>query len=101
MWRDVACDVAARACLALAVVLPLSLCPAPAAPISAVATTEFLDSIGVVTTFPDRGQPLARTIEMIRYCGFRWVRAGLEGLSDKGRRPSRPFSICIAKPACG
>jgi hypothetical protein len=91
MWRDVACDVAARACLALAVVLPLSLCPAPAAPISAVATTEFLDSIGVVTTFPDRGQPLARTIEMIRYCGFRWVRAGLEGLSDDGPTTLQTF----------
>jgi hypothetical protein len=31
---------------------------------------------------PDRGQPLARTIEMIRYCGFRWVRAGIEGLTE-------------------
>ncbi|MFT7593693.1 MAG: hypothetical protein ACI8R4_001008 [Paracoccaceae bacterium] len=44
----------------------------------------FLDSIGVVTTFPDRGQPLDKTIEMVRYCGFRWVRAGIEGLTTKG-----------------
>ena len=42
-----------------------------AAPVTAVATNKFLDSIGVVTSFPDRGQPLARTIEMVRYCGFR------------------------------
>lgn len=47
-------------------------------------TRSFLDSIGVVTTFPDRGQPLERTVEMVRYCGFRWVRAGIEGLSTTG-----------------
>ena len=55
-----------------------------AAPIRAVATSELLDSIGVASTFPDRGQPLAKTIEMVRYCGFRWVRAGIEGLSEIG-----------------
>ena len=47
------------------------------------ATSEFLDSIGIVTTMPDRGQPVEKTIEMINYCGFRWVRAGIEGLSEK------------------
>jgi hypothetical protein len=72
------------ACFALAVVLPLWPRHSLAAPSTAVATNDFLNSIGVVTTFPDRGQPLARTIEMIRYCGFRWVRAGIEGLSDQG-----------------
>jgi hypothetical protein len=51
---------------------------------AAVATSDFLNSIGIVTTFPDRGQPLDRTIEMVRYCGFRWVRAGIEGLTDNG-----------------
>lgn len=50
----------------------------------AQSTRNFLDSIGVVTTFPDRGQPIERTIEMVRYCGFRWVRAGIEGLSTQG-----------------
>ncbi|HEX2551763.1 MAG TPA: hypothetical protein VHK64_09240, partial [Nocardioidaceae bacterium] len=45
---------------------------------------DFLDSIGVVTTFPDRGQPLPRTVEMIKYAGFRWVRGGIEGLKDQG-----------------
>lgn len=55
-----------------------------AAPNTAAATNDFLNSIGIVTTGPDRGQPLARTIEMIRYCGFRWVRSGIEGLTDNG-----------------
>lgn len=72
------------ACFALAVVLPIWPRHSLAAPNAAVATSDFLNSIGVVTTFPGRGQPLARTIEMIRYCGFRWVRAGIEGLSDNG-----------------
>jgi hypothetical protein len=58
---------------------------------TAVATSDFLDSIGVVTTFPDRGQPLARTIDMIRYGGFRWVRAGIEGLSDSGPTTIQTF----------
>jgi hypothetical protein len=62
-----------------------------ALPIRAVATSDFLSSIGVVTTFPDRGQPLARTIEMIRYCGFRWVRAGIEGLSEAGPTTIQTF----------
>lgn len=72
------------ACFVLAVIP--SICPrhSRAAPNTAIATNDFLNSIGVVTTFPDRGQPLARTIEMTRYCGFRWVRAGIEGLSDEG-----------------
>ncbi len=91
MWREAAWKVAVRGCLALAVVLSISLRPSLAAPVSAVATTAFLDSIGVVTTFPDRGQPLDRTIEMIRYCGFRWVRAGIEGLSDNGPSTIQTF----------
>src|SRR3954469_8648933 len=81
----------AGACFALAVVLPIASRPSLAAPRTAVATTKFLNSIGVVTTFPDRGQPLARTIEMVRYCGFRWVRAGIEGLSDEGPTTLQTF----------
>jgi len=57
---------------------------APFARLRARPTRDFLGSIGVVTTFPDRGQPLEKTIEMVRYCGFRWVRAGIEGLSTEG-----------------
>ena len=83
--------VVAGACLALAAVMPTWPRHAFAAPISAVATTDFLNSIGVVTTFPDRGQPLERTIAMVRYCGFRWVRAGIEGLSDDGPTTIQTF----------
>jgi hypothetical protein len=58
---------------------------------TAVATIDFLNSIGVVTTFPDRGQPLSKTIEMVKYCGFRWIRAGTEGLSDHGPTTMQTF----------
>ncbi|HEY7154312.1 MAG TPA: hypothetical protein VH575_10180 [Gemmataceae bacterium] len=57
---------------------------AKAAPPTAIPVTAFLNSIGVVSTFPDRGQPLAKTIEMVKYGGFRWVRGGIEGLTTKG-----------------
>lgn len=55
----------------------------------AVATTaipvgDFLDSIGIVTSFPDRGQPLPKTVEMVKYAGFRWVRGGIEGVTEDG-----------------
>jgi hypothetical protein len=53
-------------------------------PATAVPVTAFLNSIGVVTTFPDRGQPLARTVKMVNYGGFRWVRGGIEGLTAGG-----------------
>ncbi len=51
---------------------------------TAVPVSAFLGSIGVVTTFPDRGQPLPKTVEMVKYGGFRWVRGGIEGLTAKG-----------------
>ena len=51
---------------------------------TASPTTDFLNSIGIDSTFPDRGQPLDKTVEMIKYVGFRWVSGGIEGLSDKG-----------------
>jgi hypothetical protein len=76
------------ACLAL-IVVPLW--PRLSHAGTAVATSDFLNSIGVVTSFPNRGQPLARTIEMIRYCGFRWVRAGIEGLSETGPTTIQTF----------
>ena len=55
-----------------------------AGPPEARAAADFLGSVGIVTTFPDRGQPLDKTIEMVRYCGFRWVRGGIEGLTESG-----------------
>jgi hypothetical protein len=51
---------------------------------TALPASDFLDSVGVDTTFPDRGQPLPRTVEMIKYAGFRWVRGGIEGLTKRG-----------------
>jgi hypothetical protein len=62
----------------------LTVPPPTAADRTAVPVTAFLDSIGVVTTFPDRGQHLAKTVEMIKYGGFRWVRGGIEGLTARG-----------------
>jgi hypothetical protein len=59
----------------------------PAAPTeqtTAIPVTDFLNSIGIVSTFPDRGQPLPKTIEMVKYGGFRWVRGGIEGLTSRG-----------------
>src|ERR1700761_8691346 len=85
-----------RRCLvsaSIASVLVLGLSPRDthAASRTAVPTNDFLNSIGVVTTLPDRGQALEKTIEMIRYCGFRWVRAGIEGLSDNGPTTMRTY----------
>ncbi|MGO8678844.1 MAG: glycosyl hydrolase [Limisphaerales bacterium] len=51
---------------------------------TALATSRFLDSIGIDSSFPDRGQPMDKTVEMIQYAGFRWVRGGIEGLTMKG-----------------
>lgn len=74
----------APAGLAAAACLVLAARPAEAAETRAVPASAFLDSIGIDSTFPDRGQPLGKTIEMIRFGGFRWVRGGTEGLSDHG-----------------
>jgi len=76
---------------ALAMVLAGSPHSLLAATEQAIPTSAFLNSIGIVSTFPDRGQPLDRTIEMIRYGGFRWVRAGIEGLSDEGPTTVQTF----------
>jgi len=61
--------------------LPLS---TKAAAITAIPTTDFLNSVGINSTFPDRGQPVDKTVEMVKYLGFRWMRGGLEGLTANG-----------------
>jgi hypothetical protein len=61
----------------------LSLEPAAEAA-TAIPATAFLNSLGIDSTFPDRGQPLPKTVEMIRFAGFRWVRGGIEGLTAHG-----------------
>lgn len=58
--------------------------PLLADPVKARPTLEFLESVGINTTTPDRGQPMDRTVSMLRFAGFRWVRAGIEGLTDSG-----------------
>lgn len=45
----------------------------------------------MVSTFPDRSQPLERTVEMLKYCGFRWVRGGIEGLTADGPTSVQTF----------
>ena len=69
----------------------LATCRREPTPTLAIPAADFLDSIGVNTTFPDRGQPLPRTIEMIRYAGFRWVRGGIEGLTERGPTTVRTY----------
>src|SRR6185436_8600495 len=63
----------------------------PVEPTTAVLVGDFLESIGVVTTFPDRGQPLAKTVEMVKYGGFRWVRGGIEGLTSEGPTTTKTY----------
>ncbi len=58
---------------------------------TAIPATDFLNSIGVNSTFPDRGQPLPKTISMIKYAGFRWVRGGIEGLTTAGPTTLRTY----------
>ena len=50
----------------------------------AVPVSRFLDSLGVVTSMPSRGQPLSETAKMIEFAGFRWVRGGIAGLPKLG-----------------
>jgi len=57
----------------------------------AIPAADFLNSIGVVSTFPDRGQPLPKTVEMVKYGGFRWVRGGIEGLTSDGPTTIQTF----------
>lgn len=62
-----------------------------AATATAIPANDFLNSVGVVTTFPDRGQPLPKTVEMVKYAGFRWVRGGIEGLSTQGPTTTQTY----------
>lgn len=56
-----------------------------------IPATDFLNSIGVVCTFPDRGQPLPKTVEMVKYAGFRWIRGGTEGLTTEGPTTAQTY----------
>jgi hypothetical protein len=91
MARPKAFGQVVRTCGTLALILTMLSRYSLAAPVTAVTTNDFLNSLGVVSTFPDRGQPLDSTIQMIGYCGFRWVRGGIEGLSENGPTTVRTF----------
>jgi hypothetical protein len=77
--------------LATTVGLPLAAEDAEAAATTAIPTTQFLDSLGIDTTLPDRGQPLDKTVEMVKYLGIRWVRGGIEGLTAGGPTSVRTY----------
>ncbi|TSJ43664.1 glycosyl hydrolase [Mucilaginibacter corticis] len=61
--------------------LPLALffqAPKPA-PVTAISTNDFLNSIGVNSAISSRGESLDKTIAAIKYTGIRWIRSGYEG----------------------
>ena len=45
---------------------------------TAIATGDFLNSLGVCSSITGRGETLAGTIEALRYTGIRFIRCGLE-----------------------
>lgn len=47
-------------------------------PRAAARASDFLDSMGVVSSVTGRGETLEGTVEALRYTGIRWVRCGLE-----------------------
>jgi len=46
---------------------------------TAVKSVDFLNSIGVNSAISKRGESLDKTIELMKYIGIRWIRAGYEG----------------------
>ncbi len=46
--------------------------------VEAKSSSEFLNSLGVVSSVSRRGETLSGTIECIEYTGLRWIRAGYE-----------------------
>ncbi|GAB6164952.1 hypothetical protein JCM19992_09520 [Thermostilla marina] len=75
----------AAAVVCTALLVPCAAQETTVLPVKAVPAGDFLDSIGVCTTFPNRGQPIDKTVTMLRHCGFRWVRAHVEDLDAQGR----------------
>jgi hypothetical protein len=47
-------------------------------PRAVARASDFLDSMGVVSSVTGRGETLEGTVEALRYTGIRWVRCGLE-----------------------
>ena len=81
----------ARLVLPASAATPPDPATAPATRSAAIPAAEFLNSLGVNSTFPDRCQPLNKTIDMVKYCGFRWIRGGIEGLTDSGPTTTQTY----------
>jgi hypothetical protein len=47
--------------------------------VTAISANDFLNSIGVNSAVSRRGESLAKTIEITKYLGIRWIRSGYEG----------------------
>jgi hypothetical protein len=65
--------------------------PSVALAATARPVNDFLNSIGINTTMPDRGQPIDKTIEMIKFGGWRWARGGIEGVTETGPTTIQTF----------
>lgn len=65
----------------MAIALPITLffSADKPAPVTAVSTNDFLNSIGINSAIAARGERLDKTIEAIKYTGIRWIRSGYEG----------------------
>ncbi len=46
--------------------------------VAAISTSDFLNSMGVVSSITGRGETLSGTTDAINYTGIRWIRCGLE-----------------------
>ncbi|WP_214225409.1 hypothetical protein [Pedobacter sp. B4-66] len=68
--------------IALLAILLSAKVPVKSKPIvkeKAVKAVDFLNSIGVNSAISKRGESLDKTIELMKYTGIRWIRAGYEG----------------------
>ena len=46
------------------------------APVKAISSNDFLNSIGANSAISSRGERLEKTIELVKYTGIRWIRSG-------------------------
>ncbi len=54
----------------------------PGTGVIAARNGAFLDTIGINSAISSRGENLAKTLECVKYVGFRWIRAGLGCTQD-------------------
>ena len=63
----------------LVISVKVTLAQKPIGEQKAVKAIDFLNSIGVNSAISKRGESLDKTIELMKYTGIRWIRAGYEG----------------------